>query len=118
MAKCFHLELNMSNSLNLAKISAKGGFNLFLGLAISSTISAIGMMIVAGILSEADYGIYAIALIAPSLMQLLSDFGIDQATIKYTAEYNHENEPNKIRNILAAAITLEILFGFIFSIAI
>jgi stage V sporulation protein B len=102
----------------MAKVSAKGGFNLFWGLAVSSIISAIGIMIVAGILTESEYGLYAIALTTPNLIQLLRDFGIDQATIKYTAQYNQENKTNKIKNILAAATTFEIIIGITLSIIV
>lgn len=106
----------VSKSLSIAKVSAKGGFNLFWGIAVSSIISALGIMIVAGILSESEYGLYTIALTAPLLIQQFRDFGIDQATIKYTAQYNQENKPNKIKNIMAAALSFEILLGFTLSL--
>ena len=106
----------MSKSSSLAKVSAKGGFNLFWGVAASSIISALGVMIVAGILSEGEYGLYTIALTAPLLIQQLRDFGIDQATIKYIAQYNQENKPTKIKNILAAALTFEIFLGLTLSL--
>lgn len=57
----------MSKARSMAKVSAKGIFNLFWGLAASSIISAIGVMIVAGILSESEYGLVAIALMGPNL---------------------------------------------------
>jgi len=108
----------VSKSLSLAKVSAKGGFNLFWGEAASSIISALGVMIVAGILSESEYGLYTIALTAPLLIQQIRDFGIDQAGIKYIAQYNQENAPNKIKNILAAATSFEIVLGITLSISI
>ena len=106
----------MSNAVKLAKTSTKGGFNLFWGTAISSIISALGVMIVAGILEEGQYGLVGIALTAPNLIQLIRDFGVDQATIKYTALYKHENKPTKIKNILIAGITFEFLVGLILSL--
>ena len=59
----------MSKSLSLAKVSAKGGFNLFWGVAASSIISSVGIIIIARLLSPSDYGIYSIALIAPNLIK-------------------------------------------------
>ncbi len=106
----------MSKAIELARTSAKGGFNLFWGVVASSIISALGVMIVAGILSEGEYGLLAIALTAPNLIQIIRDLGIDQATIKYTAQYKQENKPTKIRNILAAGITFEFLLGLILSL--
>ena len=57
----------MSKARSMAKVSAKGIFNLFWGLTASSIISAIGVMIVAGILSESEYGLVAIAVMGPNL---------------------------------------------------
>jgi len=93
----------LSNAAKLAKISTKGGFNLFWGVALSSIISAVGIMIVAGILEEGEYGLVTIALTAPTLIALIRDLGVDQATIKYTAQYNHQNKPDKIKKILTEA---------------
>ncbi len=106
----------MNKSLSLAKTSAKGGFKLFWGMAISSIISAIGIIIIARLLSPSDYGLYSIVLIAPMLIQVFRDLGIDQSTIRYTAKYNQENQKNNIKTILTAATTFEITFGTILSL--
>ena len=73
-------------------------------------------MIVAGILEEGEYGLVTIALTAPTLIALIRDLGVDQATIKYTAQYNHQNKPDKIKNILTAGITFEFLTGLLLSL--
>lgn len=108
--------INVSRLLNLARISTKGGFNLFWGVATSSIISAVGIMIIAGLLEEAQYGLFTIALTAPNFFQIIRDLGIDQATIKYTAQYNQEKQPEKIKNILLSGITSEFLSGLLLSI--
>ena len=107
----------MSKAIKLARTSAKGGFNLFWGVATSSLITALGVILVARILSPSEYGLVAIALIAPNLIQIIRDLGIDQATIKYTAQYNQENKPANIKNVLAAGITFELLLGSTLSVA-
>ncbi len=107
----------MSKAIKLARTSAKGGFNLFWGVAASSLITALGVILVARILSPSEYGLVAIALIAPNLIQIIRDLGIDQATIKYTAQYNQENKPANIKNVLAAGITFELLLGSALSVA-
>ena len=106
----------VSDAIRLAKTSTRGGFNLFWGVAASSIISAIGVMVVARILEEAQYGLFGIALTVPTLLMLIRDLGIDQATIKYTAQYNQQNNQTKIKNILKAAITFEFILGTILSI--
>jgi len=107
----------VSKAISLARTSARGGFNLFWGVAASSIISALGVIFVARILSPSEYGLFAIALIAPDLIQIIRDLGIDQATIKYTAQYNQENNPANIKNVLASAITFELLLGSALSVA-
>lgn len=51
----------------MGKVSATVGFRLFVGVAASTVIMAVGTMILARLLSPAEYGLYSMALI-PSLM--------------------------------------------------
>jgi len=106
----------VSKSLNLARVSAKGGFNILWGLTLSSIISAVGVMVVAGILSGEEFAILNIALIGPNLISTLKDFGIDQATIKYTTQYRTENDVEKLKNIITAGIVSEVLLGIVFTV--
>ena len=106
----------MSKARSLAQVSAKGIFNLFWGLAASSIISAVGVILVAGILSESEYGLIAIALVGPNLIGMFRDWGVDWATIKYTAQYRSENKEVNVKNVLAAVIVFELLLGFSLSI--
>jgi len=101
----------LSKSLSLGKVSAKGGFNLFWGMAISSIISSVGIIIIARLLSPEDYGLYAIALIAPTLIKIFRDLGIDQSTVRFTAKYNEEKQKSHIKSVLVAATTFEIILG-------
>jgi O-antigen/teichoic acid export membrane protein len=100
----------------MAQVSAKGLFNIFWGLAASSIISAIGVMLVAGILSEGDYGLVAIVLTGPNLIAIFRDWGVDWATIKYTAQYRAENKEENIKNVLASLVVFEIILGLALSL--
>ena len=106
----------MSKAKSLAKVSAKGVFNIFWGLAASSIISAVGVMLVAGILSESDYGLVAKALTGVTLIMVFRDWGVDWATIKYTAQYRSEEKPADVKNVLAAVVFFEVVLGFVLSI--
>jgi O-antigen/teichoic acid export membrane protein len=110
--------VQVSKALSLARISTRGGFNLFWGVAASSIISALGVILVARILGPEEYGLVAIVLVAPNLITTIRNLGIDQATIKYTAQYHHQNKPQKIKNILATATTFELLAGTLFSLTL
>ena len=101
----------MSKAANIAKISAKGGFNLLWGMVASTIVSALGTIVVANLLGAANYGLYTIALVGPSLLSLFSDLGIGRAIIKYTAQYNTEDKAASIRSIFTAGILFETTLG-------
>lgn len=42
----------------MAKLSAKGSFNLFLGVTLSTIISAMGTILVVRLLGPSQYGLY------------------------------------------------------------
>ena len=101
----------MSKAIRMAKVSVKGGFNLFWGLATSTIISAIGVILVARLLSPPEYGIVAIALMAPNLITIFRDWGVNSAMIKYTAQYKSENKTANAKSILAAGLLFELVLG-------
>jgi len=103
-------------AVKMAKVSVRGGFNLFWGLVTSTVISALGVVLVARLLSPSEYGIVAIALTAPSLIAIFRDWGINSATIKYTAQYHSENRLANVRNIVAAGLLFELVLGLSLSL--
>jgi O-antigen/teichoic acid export membrane protein len=105
----------VSKSLNLARVSAKGGANVLWGLTLSSVISAVGVIVVAGILSEAEFGLLTKALIGPTIIMFIRDLGIDQATIKYTTQYRTENNIEKLKNIVISGTVFEVILGTVFT---
>ncbi|MCW4015131.1 MAG: oligosaccharide flippase family protein, partial [Candidatus Bathyarchaeota archaeon] len=93
-----------------------GVFNIFWGLVISSVMSAVGVMIVAGILSESEYGLVAVALTGPTLIASFRDWGVDWATIKYIAQYRSEGKEANVKSVLVSIVFFEIVLGFSLSI--
>jgi O-antigen/teichoic acid export membrane protein len=106
----------VSKAAEMAKVSAKGGFNLFWGLAASTIISAVGVVLVARLLSPSEYGIYTIALTAPNLIMIFRDWGVNTAMIKYTAQYNSEDKSANVRSILIAGLIFELVLGLSLSL--
>lgn len=100
----------------MGRVSAKGGFNLFWGLAISTVISAVGVIIVARILSPSEYGIVTVALAAPNLVQIFREWGMDSAMIRYTARYGSEDRSDNIRGVLIAGLIFEVALGLSLSL--
>jgi O-antigen/teichoic acid export membrane protein len=60
----------VSKAAEMGRVSAKGGFQVFWGLAASSIISAVGVILVARLLSPSEYGLVTIALTAPNLIAI------------------------------------------------
>jgi stage V sporulation protein B len=106
----------MSKAANMAKISAKGSFNLLLGMVSSTVISAIGTIIIANIMGETNYGLYTIAIAAPNLISLFSNWGVGSAITKYTAQYNAEGKTANIRKIFASGIIFQTFLGIALSV--
>src|SRR4030065_947180 len=101
----------MSKATEMGKVSAKGGFHLLWGLVLSTVISAVGTIFIARLLGADNMGLYTIALAAPNLIATFRDWGVTTAMIKYSAEYNSENNVAKIRSIFVSGLAFEILVG-------
>jgi len=104
------------NTAEMAKVSARGGFSLFWGLVASTVISAVGVIVIARLLSPSEYGLVTVALAAPGLVTLFRDWGVNSAMIKYTAQYRSENRISEVKNILAAGLSFELTSGLLLSI--
>jgi stage V sporulation protein B len=101
----------MSKAADMAKVSVKGGFHVMWGLVASTIISAVGTIIIAGLLGPANFGLYSIALTAPTIIILFRDWGVTFAMIRYTAQSNAENKTNNIRSIYLSGLLFEIALG-------
>jgi len=106
----------MEKSLEMGITSARGSLHLFLGVALSTVIMAVGTIVLARLLMPAEYGLYTVAL-APSLMiGLFGDWGISSAITKYTACARVENKEEDIRGIIAAGLIFEAMAGLALSL--
>jgi O-antigen/teichoic acid export membrane protein len=105
----------MTKAAEMARVSARGGFNLLWGLVASTVISAVGTIAITYILGAEKYGLYSIALIAPTLISTFRDWGVNSAIVKYSAQYNAENNA-KIRSIFLSGLLFEILLGLSLSL--
>ena len=99
----------MSKATEMARISARGGFHLLWGLVLSTVISAVGTIVIARLLGPDNMGLYMIALSAPGLIATFRDWGVTTAMIKYSAEFNNENNVAKIRSVFVSGLVFEII---------
>lgn len=105
----------MSKAMEMARVSAKGGFHLLWGLIASTLISAVGTIIIINLLGSDKYGLYTVALAAPSLIAIFRDWGVTTAMIKYSAEYRSENSFARVRSVLVSGLVFELALGVLLS---
>jgi len=106
----------LSKAADMAKVSARGGFHLLWGLVISTVISSVGTIIIATLLSPAEVGLYYIALAAPLLIQYFRDWGVGAAMIKYSAQYNSENQFFKVKSIIFSGLVFQTILGLVLTL--
>ena len=105
----------MSKAAEMAKVSAKGSFHLLWGLVISTVISSVATIFVARLLGSDLYGLYGIVLIAPTLIGVFRDWGINSAMVRCTAQYLSEDRASEVRSILVSGIIFEVILGMALS---
>jgi O-antigen/teichoic acid export membrane protein len=103
----------MSNAAEIAKVSARGGFNVLWGLVVSSIISAVGVIFIARLLGSDAYGLYTIALTAPNLILIFRDWGMTYAMIRFTAKYRAEGRMDEVRSVLFTGLIFELVSGLV-----
>ena len=106
----------MSKAADMAKASVRGGFHIMWGLFVSTIISAVGSIILALVLGESNYGLYAVVLAAPTLIALFQDLGVNYAVTRYSARLNVENKAAEIRSIFLSGFIFKTLLGLSLSL--
>jgi O-antigen/teichoic acid export membrane protein len=102
----------LDKASEMAKSSARGGFTLFLGVSISSVVTAVSLIVVLRLLADPDdYGIITTVLIFPSMLSLFKDWGTNSAMVKYLAQYKSEKETSNIKNVLVMGMLFELVTG-------
>ena len=106
----------MDNALKMGQKSATGSFQLFIGKIISTIILGISSIFVGILISEGDYGLYAIALIPATTILLFQDWGVGSAMTKYCANYRATKQDGKLRKIILAGLTFEAITGLVLTL--
>ncbi len=106
----------MQKAVEIGKTSATGSFQLFVGVAASTIIMAIGTIILARLITPEEYGLYSIALIPSYMIILFRDWGVNSAITKYTASLRAENREEHAYEIVVTGILFEAAAGLILSI--
>lgn len=107
----------MSNKLTeIAEDSARGGFFLFTGNALSLMILAVGSIIIARLLGPDNYGLYSLSLVVPSILAGFIDFGISSSLTMFSAKLRAEGKSNLAASVLKSGFLFKLIIGIIMSI--
>ena len=106
----------MQKAFEIGKTSATGSFQLFVGAAASTIIRAVGTIILARLITQAEYGLYSVALIPSYMAMLFRDWGINSAVTRYTASLKAQKNEEKAYEIIKAGLIFEVVTGLVLSL--
>jgi O-antigen/teichoic acid export membrane protein len=86
--------------IKVAEDSARSGFFLISGTALSTVILAIGSILTGRFLGPELYGQYTLVLVVPTLLLTFTDLGINQGITKFTASLKAKGETNRLARIV------------------
>jgi stage V sporulation protein B len=96
--------------------SARGGFFLLFGAAISSIILAVSTILMGRFLGPELYGQYNLILVIPTLLLLFTDLGINAGVTKFVASLRAEGKNERIPAIIRNGMILRLIIGVLISI--
>lgn len=107
----------MDKATGMGKSSARGGFKLFIGVSVSSILTAVSLILVLRLLGDPDeYGIITTAMIFPTMLSLFKDWGTNSAMIKFLAQYRSENKPHRVKNVMVTGLMFELVTGVLLTL--
>jgi O-antigen/teichoic acid export membrane protein len=106
----------MDKALKMGKASATGSFQLLVGVATSTVVMAVGTIILARLLAPDDYGLYTVALIPATMINMFRDWGVNSAMTKFIANLRGANKESEICDVILAGVTFECATGLVLSL--
>jgi O-antigen/teichoic acid export membrane protein len=108
----------MAERDDLAVATARGAVITMLGNATALIIGAVGVLLLARVLSPADYGRYTIAIIPSSFFVLLVDWGIDAALPRFLVQYRLQGNPEQLRALVWAGLIVKWLISMVLAVVL
>lgn len=91
---------------DMVKTTTKGGLILLFGQILSTFILAFGMMFVARLLGDVQYGIFNVAQSVVQIAFLIIYLGVQPALVKYIAQFRHERKFGHVKVMIEAGLIL------------
>ncbi len=103
-------------ALQMGKSSTAGSFFLLIGVVASTVIMALGTLVLAGLLSADDLGLYSIVLIPSTMIAFFRDLGVNSAMTQQIASLREAKKFDEVRNVIYAGVIFEIISGLLLSL--
>jgi O-antigen/teichoic acid export membrane protein len=91
--------------------SARGGFFLFSGTALSSIILAVSVIFLGRFMGPELYGQFSLVIVVPTFLMLLTDLGISAGVTKFTASFREEGKTAEVATIIRRGMLLRLAIG-------
>jgi len=106
----------MDKALQMGKSSTAGSFYLLIGVVASTVIMALGTLVLAGLLSVDELGLYGIVLIPSSMIGFFRDWGVNSALTQQIASLRAANKQSEIHDVIVSGIVFEIISGAVLAL--
>jgi O-antigen/teichoic acid export membrane protein len=98
--------------------SARGGLHLFMGSFISEILNAIGIIIVARLLSPEEMGAYSLSFVIPGMFVLFTSWGLNEALIRNLALYQNQNRWDDMRRMVKVGFLFQGSLAIVLSLVL
>lgn len=99
------------SSVSVAQASARGTLILFVGNLLSTVVATVAIIIFARLLGPGGYGVYTLAFLVPSILQVFVGLGVGTAVTRYVAYSLSTGDRAKAVSVTRTAIVFSLLFG-------
>lgn len=96
--------------------STRGGFYLAAASVLAIVFSTLSVLVIARILGSELYGLYSLTMVAPTLITLFTNLGINQGLMKFSASYLAKGEKNRLRKLMFQSFSIVTILGVIGSL--
>jgi len=106
-----------NKALQMGKSSTAGSFFLLIGIVASTVILALGTLVLIGLLSDAELGLYGIVLIPATTIAFFRDLGVNSAMTQRIANLRATNKDSEIHDVIVSGLVFEVISGGLLSLA-
>ncbi len=87
-----------------------------MGNFLSEIINAVGVVMVARLLTPEEYGVYSVAFVLPYLFVMFSNWGVGAALTRFLARYQEEGRWGEIRGMIGKGLAFNGGLGLLLTV--